>query len=146
VYLRGQHRRATCPRCLRILPERLFAFDWRLSNPDRVFRRPCCHEQPQTKPALDQCSPNPINVGVGSHGPIHTFAADEQVLLQAVRFWSFLDHPQGVAFEAVSEGCVIIQHIISAAEAQFPRNEFSPRNGARYFDLTLPDSCAPGVI
>jgi len=69
-------------------------------NPTRSFGGGAAATQrSQTKPTSDQCSPNRINISVAGLGSIHTFHADEQMPLQGVQFWSFLDHPQTVAFK-----------------------------------------------
>jgi len=46
------------------------------------------------------------------------------MLLQGVHFWSFWDHPQAVALEVVSEGCVVIQDIISMARVDLLSEKF----------------------
>jgi hypothetical protein len=43
-------------------------------------------------------------------GSIHTFTADEQMLLQGVQIWSFWDHPEAVAFEVGIRKVVVRRH------------------------------------
>jgi hypothetical protein len=71
----------------------------RTANPHLIIGRLGGYATIASRTPLDQRRPNPLNIGVAGLGAVYTFPADEQTLLQGVQLWSFLYHPQAVAFQ-----------------------------------------------